>query len=562
MATIQEQLKQELFDAAQRFRDLELPNSFCNEMERLAQEVDQPCVVAIVGRVNAGKSTFINALLGQDLAKVGNTETTATINYFRYGNSNPEFPVRCYWRSGGWDDKDRAFLDSLQGNDEETLRRANDIKHLEYRLPTELLKQVTLVDTPGTMAVVDEHQNRTAKFMKLYQQLRERHDQDTQELGNTADAVVYLFGEVARANDQELLDEFRHTTRSKSRAALNAIGVMSKIDLQPEIMMRRNELANRIANQLKESLNTVIPVSAGLKNSLHRLQDGDQSILSRLIKIAREIPPSKLGKFLDSDSFFLNLPAPVSSEDRENLLDDLGDDVPWTVFTTIAQAASNPNLDQGEIIQHLEELAGFSKLNQTLEQHFFQRGEFLRSYRIVGDVLKLLDNFKYYHLDEFNQRWRENEAKLERFLGFIHHVNGNPIIAQELEEFITERLSHNRLGPQINLQSVLQELDRNFSRIFHDLEEYNADFEALCHMEENHTLFSSAELDELRPLFGLYGLETKTRLAPAGKISIEYVEERQLFWRNMSRTARENIRRDVAERATDRYGLVLDNLLD
>ena len=69
-------------------------------MERLAQQVDQPCVVAVVGRVKAGKSTFINALLGQDLAKVGTTETTATINYFRYGRPDPERPVRCIWRYG------------------------------------------------------------------------------------------------------------------------------------------------------------------------------------------------------------------------------------------------------------------------------------------------------------------------------------------------------------------------------------------------------------------------------------------------------------------------------
>lgn len=69
-----------------------------------------------MGRVKAGKSTFINALLGvgEDLATVGTTETTATINYFRYGNpADPERPVRCYWRGGGYEDCSASFLHQL-----------------------------------------------------------------------------------------------------------------------------------------------------------------------------------------------------------------------------------------------------------------------------------------------------------------------------------------------------------------------------------------------------------------------------------------------------------------
>src|ERR1700731_4064962 len=110
--------------AAVRRRAAGLPEVTAHQMERLAQQVDQPCVVAVVGRVKAGKSTFINALLGEDLAKVGASETTATINYFRHGRPNPERPVRCVWRNGQSTEETPTFLDSLQGNDAETLRRA------------------------------------------------------------------------------------------------------------------------------------------------------------------------------------------------------------------------------------------------------------------------------------------------------------------------------------------------------------------------------------------------------------------------------------------------------
>src|SRR5437870_1443117 len=106
-----------LSEAADKLREGRLPPELASTLDRLSGEVDQPCIVAIVGRMKSGKSTFINALLGEDLAKVGATETTATINYFRYGKSDPQRPVRCHWRNGTVSEENRAFVDSLQGND-------------------------------------------------------------------------------------------------------------------------------------------------------------------------------------------------------------------------------------------------------------------------------------------------------------------------------------------------------------------------------------------------------------------------------------------------------------
>jgi len=150
VSEVQDSLASVLRRAAERLREAGLPGRLPERMERLAEQVNESCVVAVVGRVKVGKSTFVNALLGEDLAKVGTTETTATVNYFTYGNPDPERPVRCHWRGGKVTDESRAFLDGLQGNDLETLRRADGIDRLEYFLPNPLLKQITLVDTPGT----------------------------------------------------------------------------------------------------------------------------------------------------------------------------------------------------------------------------------------------------------------------------------------------------------------------------------------------------------------------------------------------------------------------------
>lgn len=548
MPAIQTLIRQALEQAVTQLQPYGLPANLLDSLAQLAPQVEQPCVVAIVGRVKAGKSSFINALLGEDLAKVGTTETTATINYFVYGQPNAQRPVRCYWRNQHYTDEERAFLDRLQGNDPETLRLADGIDHLEYRLPNDFLKHVTLVDTPGTGAVVDEHQDRTAEFIRLQGQLRARHDQETATLRETADAVIYLIGQVARATDQEFLHEFSQATQGKARA-LNAIGVIAKVDLLPDLLRDRHVLAAKIGQQLKDSLNTVLPVSAGLRRALDALLQDDRALLHRLTGALRQIPPNRLAKLLDSEDFYLELDCPVSAEERRALLGAL----PWSVFTALARLAGDPALDQVHIIAELEQMAGFSPLREALERHFFQRSQFLRGYRILNDAYGLLKTIRYDHLPARRAQEIDEQARLERFRHFVQQAHGDPTVGQELLTFL-DRQTPRRTA---DLETAYRRLDREFSRILNELDEHNADFAALQVMERHDAQFADAEQDELRALFGLYGLEPQHRLPAAHAADVPYVEQRQQHWQQVSLWDRSNERRGVAERAVVRYGLIL-----
>lgn len=64
MQDLQDRIRALLIDTAERLRGASIPGEPAMRLERLAAQVDQPCEVAVVGRVKAGKSTFINALLG------------------------------------------------------------------------------------------------------------------------------------------------------------------------------------------------------------------------------------------------------------------------------------------------------------------------------------------------------------------------------------------------------------------------------------------------------------------------------------------------------------------
>ena len=558
MSNLQENLVLALRLSAERLRETGLPVELAERMDKLAGQVYEPCVVAVVGKVKVGKSTFVNALLGEDLAKVGTTETTATINYFTYGDPDPERPVRCHWRSGKVTDESRDFLDGLQGNDVETLRRADGIDHLEYFLPNPFLKEITLVDTPGTGAVVDEHQERIADFMQLNGQLRDRHDRETQELGETADAVIYLVGPVARVGDQAFLEEFSRTTGGKS-SALNAIGVLSKIELQPEVLARRYELSAKIASQLKDSLNTVIPAAAGARRTLDSLLENDRAGLERLITALRRIPPDTLEMLLDSEEFFRDLDfddSPIGPEERSELLGD----TKWGVFTTIARVAADPELTPDEVVERLEEVSGFGPLKRILNRHFVERGHILRCYRIVRDAQEVLQDLRFIHLPARQKGLRREKDRLNRFLLLIGQADGDPATRAELEEFVRDHLDVNR-GAR-DLENLHTELDTRLATLFHHLTEYNQDFEVLQKLEESDLDFSVVEVNELRALLGLYGSETEKRLPP-GYMRVEYVGQQQLYWgRKVAQTPYGTTEYAVAEQAYTRYGLILDEILN
>ncbi|MBI1878979.1 MAG: dynamin family protein, partial [Chloroflexi bacterium] len=57
-------------------------------LSRSIQQLDELFLLVIVGEFNAGKSAFINALLGQNVLKEGVTPTTSQINVLKFGDTS------------------------------------------------------------------------------------------------------------------------------------------------------------------------------------------------------------------------------------------------------------------------------------------------------------------------------------------------------------------------------------------------------------------------------------------------------------------------------------------
>jgi small GTP-binding protein len=102
-------------------------------VKRAAEHLVALFLLVIVGEFNAGKSAFINALIGAEVMPEGVTPTTSVINLLRYG---PEPAVTM---------------------------EADGVIVREY--PADFLDDITIVDTPGTNAIIREHEQLTQQFV-------------------------------------------------------------------------------------------------------------------------------------------------------------------------------------------------------------------------------------------------------------------------------------------------------------------------------------------------------------------------------------------------------------
>ena len=56
-----------------------------NELDRIGWRLNQPIRIALAGTLKAGKSTLVNALVGENIAPTDATEATRIVTWFRHG---------------------------------------------------------------------------------------------------------------------------------------------------------------------------------------------------------------------------------------------------------------------------------------------------------------------------------------------------------------------------------------------------------------------------------------------------------------------------------------------
>ena len=125
--------KEALSEIRLALADIDMPREALSTLQDAILQLDELFLMVVVGEFNAGKSALVNALLGEKVLPEGATPTTSRVTLVKWG--------------------------------EQVAEQVVDENFAIYTYPLPLLKELNIVDTPGTNAVIRYHERLTEEFV-------------------------------------------------------------------------------------------------------------------------------------------------------------------------------------------------------------------------------------------------------------------------------------------------------------------------------------------------------------------------------------------------------------
>jgi hypothetical protein len=329
----------------------------------MRHRLDEPLRVAIAGRMKAGKSTLLNALVGEELAPTDAAECTKIITWYQEGHTpavrlqpNHAEPVPTVFR------RIRNGLRVELGG-----RGAADIERIIVDWPTSALHPFTLIDTPGIDSVDEDVSRRTDEAL-------------TRGARSTADAVVYLLRHM-HSIDVNFLEAFT-SDRGNVPSPVHCVGVLARADEVGVARLDAMTAAARVAKRyqgharVRSLCSTVIPVAGLLAQAAVTLTEDDYGALVRLAGTDQAILSNLL---LDASTFASQAEGDtggVGADVRRTLLDQLG---LFGIRLALNLIAEHRARSAAELARSLSAASGIDDLRQVLLTQLAQRRDMLKA---------------------------------------------------------------------------------------------------------------------------------------------------------------------------------------
>jgi hypothetical protein len=345
-----------------------------SQVRRVRQRLDEPLRVAIAGRLKAGKSTLVNALIGRRVAPTEVGECTRVVTQFRYGTSDRIDVVR---RDGS---RLSLPLDEAGMIPQRLGVPAAEVAFVDVALTSANLRDLTVVDTPGLSSTNASVSAGARRF--LFQDgtapIDDLLDADSAGAISGAEAIVYVFTQAVRDDDVAALEAFRSVSARLASNPINSVGPFNKADKLVEAPADPWPVAERLAGDqaqtLRRVVSGVVPVVGLLAETTEagRLTAADCEALRALAGLS----VAERTLLLASVDLFVSRPAPVSGEHRERLLTLL--DL-YGIGFSLAQLAARPTLGSGDLVRMLYQASGFPRLRHTLDHAFRWRTDAIKA---------------------------------------------------------------------------------------------------------------------------------------------------------------------------------------
>lgn len=345
-----------------------LPAALLPEVDAALARLRGPLRLAIAGRVKAGKSTLLNALLGERLAATDAGERTRFVTWYEYGEGYHVFAEM--------DSGEQRSLRFEREDDELVIDDSQlpetGVRRLVVRWPTARLRKFTLIDTPGLGSASAVQRTIAGRML---------------EPGGgglrAADAVIYLMRHAHRS-DVAFLESFRDPSLADA-SPVNALAVLSRADEigggRPDAMESGHRIAQRYLQDpaLKGLTGAVLPVCGLLAETAATLREAEYEML-----VALAGSPDVMPRLLSADRFRGWDDAPLLPASREHLLNRLG---MFGLRFAIAAIQAGEGGNSLKLARLLLECSGVPALDRVIERQFSARASRLIGYSVLQELV-------------------------------------------------------------------------------------------------------------------------------------------------------------------------------
>ena len=257
----------------ERYSFLDL-NKAKKSLQEAIEGLESPLQVMVMGAFSTGKSSFVNALLGEVVTAVEALPATAVITKLTYGNNEN---VSVHFQDGTIKLYPTAeFVRMTNENDSYWNSVREQTSYVERTLPLEVLKSINIIDSPGLEAK-DIHTRITKRFVNradiVFWIFSAEHAGTGTELKSIGDldsrllpiAIVNKMDTLDEEEDdpEEFLQDVRHKLEGKVR---DVIGISAKLALEGRASKSNQLLEESNIGQVEKAINeTIIPQSAEFK---------------------------------------------------------------------------------------------------------------------------------------------------------------------------------------------------------------------------------------------------------------------------------------------------------
>jgi GTP-binding protein EngB required for normal cell division len=143
-------------------------------------------LLTVWGHYSAGKSRFLNAIIGKDVLPAQSMETTAVLTYIQYANVEHAELVTV---DGDVVNVSVEYVNKLfQNSDDDVRSKLESLKYINVYVNCDLLKTgLVLVDTPGVNTLIEKHQELAASAIE------------------SSGKILYILGGTPSATDKDFI---------------------------------------------------------------------------------------------------------------------------------------------------------------------------------------------------------------------------------------------------------------------------------------------------------------------------------------------------------------------